>query len=429
MLSESRIQIVFACMFGCLLLFLPASQAAEEQPLGRVLHSHATSLRGVPVPESETIVTGDVLTTSAEGSALVELKRGTRVKIAQNSSVRFLQDGETVRAELLSGAVVSESVGKPTMIVSTPAYQFAPAQEKECRYGVQLSPEQATVAAAMEGNVIVEARDASGSYILQEGTYAAISPRAAGVPDQATATGGQLGAEHAGTVTNVIPEGVVQRPGQEAEIPLKADDTINWEDVVRTLQNGRLRIALWDGPFLNLASHSTMKIIRHDPNQTEIQLTSGTMHVWVVKLTPPGSSFRVQTPTAVTGMVGSDFIVEAEANVTRVYCLEGIVSIQNSDAAVAGEVILHAGDFTTVARGLAPSAPVRAPHNLLQGQIDRTMLVLPAGGRTPAGLAGWHIGSLSEAESVGLLVGVGAGAAAGIAVPLATSGPASPSNP
>jgi hypothetical protein len=372
-----------------------------------------------------------VLVTSAEGSALVEIKQGTRVKIAENSSVRFLQDGGAVRAELLSGAVVSESVGKATMIVSTPAYEFAPAQEEECRYTVQLSRMQAIVAAAMKGNVIVKARDASGSYILQEGTYAAIPPSAAGVPGQATAAGGQLGAEHAGTVSNVIPGGVVQRRGQGAEIPLKENDGIDWGDVVRTLESGRLRIALSDGSFLNIGSGSTMKIITYDPKtqQTQIQLTSGRMHVWVVQPTQPGSSFKVQTPTAVTGLVGPDFIVEAEADVTRVFCLEGMVSVQNIDAAVAGQVILHAGEFTEVARVVPPSAPERAPYSLLQGEINETMPVPPAGGRRLGAPAGWHIGSLSEAESIGLLVGIGAGAAAGIAIPLVTGGPASTSNP
>jgi ferric-dicitrate binding protein FerR (iron transport regulator) len=384
----------------------------------------------VPVPGSETIVTGDVLTTSAEGSALVELEQGTRVKIAENSSIRFLQDGEMVRAELLSGAVVSESVGKPTMIVSTPTYQFAPGQEKECRYSVQLSREQATVAAAMQGNVIVKAREAGGSYILREGTYAVISPGTTGVPDQATAAGGQLGTQLAGTVINVIPDGVVQRVGKGAEIPLKVNDEVGWEDVVRTLQDGRLRIALSGGPFLNLGTRSTMKVVKHDPKmrQTQIELTSGAMRVWVVKLDQPGSSFKLQTPTAVTGVVGSDFIVEAQPFATRVYCIEGMVSVRNIDPAVTGQVILHAGEFATVAPGLSPTKPVKAPDALLQSEIDQTMVPPAAAGRRRLA-AGWHIGSLTEAQTIGVLAELAAGATADIAVPLLTAPSPSPSNP
>ena len=430
MLSESRVQIVFASMFGCLLLFLLPSHAAGEQPLGRVLYSQAASLRGATIPGSETVLTGDVLTTSAGGSALVELNWGARVKIAENSSVRFLREGETVRAELLSGAVVSESAGKPSMIVSTPAYQFSPAQEEVCRYRVQLLREQATVAAAMQGNVIVKARDAGGSYVLHEGTYAAISPGATGVPSAATAAGGLPSTQLAGTVSNVIADGVVQRVGKGAEISLKVDDEVDWEDVVRTLENGRLRIALWDGSFLNLGTRSTMKMVKHDPKtqQTQIQLSWGAMRLWVAKLTQPDSSFKLQTPSAVTGVVGSDFVVEAQPFATRVYCIEGVVSVRNIDPAVAGQVTLHAGEFATVAPGLSPTAPVKAPDELLQSEIDQTMVPPEDSGRR-RGEAGWHIGSLTEAQTIGVLGEVASGATADVAVPILTNSRPSPSKP
>ena len=210
------------------------------------------------------------------------------------------------------------------------------------------------------------------------------------------------------------------------------NEGIDREDVIGTLENGRLQIALSDGFFLDIGGGSTMKIITYDPKtqQTEIQSTLGRMRVWVGQLTQPGSSFKVETPTAVTGQVGPDFIVHADADVTRVYCLGGVTSIQNIDAAVAGQVILHAGEFTEVARGLPPSAPDRAPDVLLQRQIDRTTVAPAAAGRGRPAPAGWHIGSLSEAESIGLLVGIGAGTGAAIAVPLITHhGPASPSAP
>jgi hypothetical protein len=281
----------------------------------------------------------------------------------------------------------------------------------------------------MEGDVVIEARDAGGSYILREGTYAAISPGAAGVPDEGAAAGGQLGAEHAATVRDVISEGEVQRQGQGAEIPLEVNDGINSGDVVQTLRRGRLRIALADGSILNIGSGSTMRIIRHDARaqRTEIQLTSGRMRVWPAKLVQPGASFKVQTPTAVAGLVGSDFIVEVLAEATRVYCIQGMVSIQNIDAAVAGQAILHPIEFTEVARGLPPAAPEGVTDTLLQAQINQTT-VLPAGGRRAAAV-GWHIGSLSEAESVGLVVGLAAGTAAAIAVPLITAAPPSKSGP
>ncbi len=199
MTSESRIRIVFASVLGCLLLLLPGVPGAGEQQLGRILYSSNTSLRGVPVPKSETIFSGDVLATSGGGSALVELQSGAKVKITENTSVRFLRDGEKVQAELLSGVVVSESAGKPAIVVTTPKYRFTPSQEGDCRYLVRLSKEQETIAAAVKGNLLINTHDSSGRYILHEGKYAAIPASSVGVPAQEKQGDEQAPAEQAPT--------------------------------------------------------------------------------------------------------------------------------------------------------------------------------------------------------------------------------------
>ncbi len=432
--TKSRIWIVLACVLGCLLLFSPEAHSAGEQQLGRILYSNATSLRGVHVPNSETILSGDVLATSDDGSALVELKSGAKLKITENSSVRFLGDGDKVQAELLAGAVVSESAGKPTLVVTTSKYQFAPSQEGNCRFAVALSKQRETMASAMKGNLLVRTPDSLGSYILPEGKYAAIPASSAGVPSQETAGGEPTSAGPTGIVRNAIPEEVLQRQGQGAEIPLKSRDVVNEKDVVRTLKTGRVRIELLDGSVLNVGAGSVMRIIKHDAEaqQTQAELTLGLMRAEVVKLTQPGGSFKVQTPTAVMDVVGRDFIVKAEIDVTVVYCLEGMVAVQNINPAISGQVTLHEGEYTYVARGLPPSALMQTPHPVLQSQINQTTVGLTVGGQGgwAATLpAGWHVGSLSEAASISLAVGIAAGAAAAIAVPVITSGPASPSAP
>jgi len=428
MLSESRVRIVLAS-FGCLLFFSFASRAAGEQPLGRVLYSRAACLRGLPVPGSETLVPGDILTTSEEGSALIELKSGTKVKIVENSSVRLLLEGEVVRAELLSGGLVSESTGKPTVAVTTPNYRFVPAQETESRYRVQLSEERVTLAAAMQGNMLITARNGGESYILREGSYASIPSAVSATPDQTPTLDGSLGADRAATISYVVPEGVVRRQGEGAEMALKVNDGIDWRDVVRTSQNGRLRLALADGSILNVGSGSTLKILRddQDPKQIQVQLNSGAARVW----TRSDENFNSQSPTAAMRAAGSDFVVESHLEVTTVYCIEGMVSIRNIEAAIGDRVNLHAGEYTTVSRGLPPSRPVHALKRLLQNHIDLVAVPPPSAEQQTAvvALTGWHIGSLSEAQSAGLLVGIAAGAAAGIAVPLATTTTPSPSRP
>jgi hypothetical protein len=362
------------------------------------------------VPKSETILSGDVVATSDDGSALVELKSGARLKITENSSVRFLEDGDKVRAELLAGAVVSESAGKSTLVLTTSKFQFAPSQEGSSRYAVALSKEQETFAGAMKGNLLVRTPDLTGGYILPEGEYAAIPASSAGVPSQEKAGGQPSSAGQAGTVTIAGLEEVIQRQGQGAGIPLKVTDGVNQEDVVRTLKNGRVRIALLDGSFLNVYARSVTRITQYDAQtqQTQVELTLGLMRAEVVKLTKPGASFQVQTQTATAGVVGSVIVVHALPNLTEVCSVEGLCWVRNINPAIVGQVTLHPGQCTTVTRGLPPTPPTQTSLTQLPGQIYE------------AG-EGWHIGSLTEASSILLVIAIGAAAAAAVAVPVITS--------
>jgi hypothetical protein len=297
---------------------------------------------------------------------------------------------------------------------------------------VQLSKEQAMVAAAIKGNMIVKPRMTNACYILHEGSYAAISASAVGVPGQSAGVGGRPEAWHAGTVLNVIPDSVVQRQGRGAETALKVDDGIDTGDIITTKQNGRLGIVLSDGSRLNIGPGSTLKIVRFElqPPQTQIELTSGRMRVRAVRLSQSGSNRTVQTPTAVAWVVGPDLIIEAHPNATTVLCIEGLASVGNIDPAITGHVIVSAGQFTAVAQGRAPSDPQTAANSVLQSQIDQTNVGPPQpggpGAVMPPVQVGWHIGDLSEAESIAVVVGTPAGVAAAIAIPLALASPSGP---
>jgi hypothetical protein len=352
--------------------------------------------------------------------------------MAENSSVRFVRDGEIVRADLVSGAVVSEGAGKPDIVVTTPKYQFAPAQDGSSRYMVQLSKEQAIVAAAMKGSVIVKPRKTNARYVLHEGSYAAISASAVDVPGQSAGAGDRPKARHAGTVLNVMPDSVVQRQGQGAETALKLDDGIDTGDIITTKQNGRLGIVLLDGSRLNIGPSSTLKIVRFElqPPQTQIELTSGRMRVRTSQLSQSGSSRTVQTPTAIAWVVGPDLIIEAHPNATTILCIEGVASVGNIDLAITEHVVVSAGQVTAVAQGRAPSDPQSATNSVLESQMDQTNVGPPEpggpGAVMPALQIGWHIGDLSEAESITAIAGTSAIVAAAIAIPLALASPSKP---
>jgi hypothetical protein len=134
------------------------------------------------------------------------------VKIMESTSVRFIRAGQRIEVRLQGGAVTVDTSTSPTVEVITPKHLFEAAQLGDCRYLVRLSPQLATTAAAMKGNILVRPSNKAGSYILREGLYAAIDADAEDLPprDGTTAQKTQPPAgtgKHAGWHIGSLSEG------------------------------------------------------------------------------------------------------------------------------------------------------------------------------------------------------------------------------
>lgn len=160
----------------------------------------------------------------------------------------------------------------------------------------------------------------------------------------------------AGHVSNEIPKVVARNAGQAAETPLKINDPVYWEDLIRTVDLGRARLQLLDGSMLNLGARSTMRIVKHDPQtqQTRLELTLGRVRAQVARQTKPDSSFEMKTETATIGVVGTVFLVEGREKTTEICGAEGVVRVRNVDPNVRGEKLMHAGECTRVDLGKPP---------------------------------------------------------------------------
>jgi hypothetical protein len=225
----------------------------------------------------------------------------------------------------------------------------------------------------------------------------------------------------AGSVTGAIPAETVERQGQGAPAPLAVHDAVNWQDVVETQQTGRVRISLLDGSVLNVGARSTMRIVEHNPQtqQTQVELTLGRVRGQVVKLSKPGASFQLKTQTAVIGVVGTIFVVEATATSTHVTCIEGRVAVQNINAAIQGQVQLGPGQATTVEAGAAPTAAAAATASEVQTAMQQTEVApTPPGvpGAPPGGQAGTTAAGAQATGAQGAAGAAAGGAGAGISV-------------
>jgi len=127
----------------------------------------------------------------------------------------------------------------------------------------------------------------------------------------------------AGTVSALDP--VATRNG----VGLGLRDGVQWNDLLQTNPAGRLRVSLRDGSILSLGSNSQMRVLQHNAatQQTTLELLFGRLRSQVVKLTQPNSRFEVRTPTAVAGVIGTDFLLIATTDRTTLVVFNGVVQI------------------------------------------------------------------------------------------------------
>jgi ferric-dicitrate binding protein FerR (iron transport regulator) len=221
----------------------------------------------------------------------------------------------------------------------------------------------------------------------------------------------------AGKVNRVIPQGVIQRQGQVQELPLQLNQVVNWNDLVRTLQEGRAQIMLVDGSTLNVGARSEIRVLKHDPQaqQTSIELTLGKVEANVQKITAPGGKFQLRTKSAVIGTIDTAFVAETDGQGTKVCGVSGTTLVGSSDPNITATVTLKKGECTFVPFGGAPTTPVMDP-SLMASLLNQTAITA-AGGGLLAGNGLW------------ILIGAAAVAGAVTGIVLATSGTPSPTRP
>ncbi|HLY61613.1 MAG TPA: FecR domain-containing protein [Terriglobia bacterium] len=356
-----------------------------------------------PVLDREAVFTGDVISTGASAGAFLNL-HGTVAILVENSELALTGTEEAMTMALRKGAVEIRSgslqpaqiqIGRASVIVRNDG-NFP----SICRIA---SADKASVVIADRGRV--EIHGAGAPMIVRPGKSVLLEN---GMPQAA----GTL----AGKVSGEVPRATVQRGGTGNANPLTMSDSVYWNDFVQTLDNGRVRIALTGGSYLNVGARSQMRIIQHDvqSQQTTVELKLGTMRGEVVKLTK-GGKFETQTQTAVIGVVGTIWVVNAFPQNTQVFSVTGDVTVRNIDPNIPGTVVLHAGQSTNVGKDQAPSSPSPATAAQLQAQMQQTDVQEGVVTTATAGAAGAQGGTTGAgaAGTQGAATGGGAGAAGG----------------
>jgi len=168
-------------------------------------------------------------------------------------------------------------------------------------------------------------------------------------------------AQTAGSVAKVKGTALLLR--QDQQIILQGGEEVAVGDVVTTLAESRLRIALADGSQLNLGELTRMTIAQFSfapetlSRAAAFDLKSGLLQAITAKAAG-GSSFIIRTGNTVAATRATDWIVEANTAETSVYVLEGKVDVAESalgfrslpSLAQDKAMLLSAGQFTTIGK-------------------------------------------------------------------------------
>jgi len=162
------------------------------------------------------------------------------------------------------------------------------------------------------------------------------------------------GSPHGQGAARVFQSGKVEirRQGQEGwnDLGDGKDLFLRAGDQVRTGDDGKATFHMDDGSLINIDRNSTVEIEGPD----RIAVTLGVIQTQIRERL--ASKFEVRTPSAVTSVRGTGFVVDVRKNGdTEVTVLEGSVWVRGP--AGDGEVVAEAGNRVLVPSGRLPGPP------------------------------------------------------------------------
>ncbi|MBI5886214.1 MAG: FecR domain-containing protein [Deltaproteobacteria bacterium] len=203
-------------------------------------------------------------------------------------------------------------------------------------------------------------------------------------------------ADDAGFLAKVEGRVDILRVGQSQAVLAMENDPVSIGDVVRTKSGGRVEIHFNDDTVLRLAPGSRLKIDKYvfNPDNTRksaaVTLLRGKLRAVVTKassVVPVSAStttFNINTPTAVAGVLGTDLFVFYDGGATGVLFKDGHGIVFNPN--LPDQVVrVPAGFVTFITGGAEPPLEPRQATELELAQHVRDTTVGEGGGSGSGG--------------------------------------------
>ena len=189
-----------------------------------------------------------------------------------------------------------------------------------------------------------------------------------------------------GQVQRVRGEAVgVHAHAEDQGFRLRPKNRLYKDETIYTLEKGKIRFRLNDGSILSLASETKLELNKSVYNKKKksrssfLTMAFGKARFLVVKLANfKRSDFKVKTPTAVCGVRGSDYVVEAAEEVSTFIALEDTtIEVYNPQFPDAEPMVLKDGEMSKVYKGGYPSEPVKLSPEEIKRVKEQFISVAP----------------------------------------------------
>ncbi|HVN86169.1 MAG TPA: FecR family protein [Candidatus Binatia bacterium] len=195
------------------------------------------------------------------------------------------------------------------------------------------------------------------------------------------------------TVAAVVGGAELQRGGQGAWQLATVGSALFEGDRVRTRQSSRAKLIFQDDSVVDVGPGSELQV------GTQVFDDSARRYKGVLSLIggkiravvsdyykAPGARYEVETPTAVSGVRGTEFIVQYDSTseYTDIVGIEDEVFVEGTLGVVGGGVKLRPRTATRVQKGRFPSVPRRIDDALLRQYLDG-LEIIGTGGRDSLG--------------------------------------------
>ncbi|MGD9762205.1 MAG: FecR domain-containing protein [Candidatus Binatia bacterium] len=168
---------------------------------------------------------------------------------------------------------------------------------------------------------------------------------------------------------------------------------------------GKMKVVFRDDSVVDLNEQTSLVVDQQvfDPGTSRFQslmkLLSGKARALVSDhYGTPGSSYEVETPTAVAGVRGTTFLIsyDPDTDATQVIGIDGRIEVRSLAARLGDTVYVGAREGTTVLRGQPPTPPQPVAEDIFRFETDAIQTLGAGGAAGAGGIAGSGVQSGSS---------------------------------